>query len=92
MNTVTDRIAGVSGALAVKAPVIAATTADITLSGEQTIDGVAVVADDRVLVKNQTNAVENGIYDVTSTAWSRSKDFNGARDAVTGTQIGRAHV
>lgn len=52
-----------------------ATTADITLSGVQTIDGVGVLAGDRVLVKNQTDATGNGIYDVVSGgAWTRSDD------------------
>jgi len=59
-----------------KQPVIAATTANITLSGAQTIDTVAVVAGDRVLVKNQTNAYENGIYVAASGAWARSADAN----------------
>ena len=49
-STSTDRIDGLSAALAIKAPVRVATTANITLSGEQTIDGVAVVEHDRVLV------------------------------------------
>ena len=39
-----------------KEPVEVATTANITLSGTQTIDGVAIVADDRVLVRAQTDA------------------------------------
>ena len=47
-STTTDRLAGVTAGLASKAPVRAATTGNITLSGAQTIDGVAVVADDRV--------------------------------------------
>ena len=58
-----------------KAPVTAATTVaggNITLSGAQTIDTVSVVAGDTVLVKNQTNAAENGIYDVKSGPWTRS--------------------
>ena len=38
------------------------TTENITLSGTQTIDGIAVVSDNRILVKNQTTASENGIY------------------------------
>jgi len=57
-----------------KKMVRAATTANITLSGEQTIDGVSVVADDRVLVKDQTAATENGIYKASAGAWSRWVD------------------
>lgn len=55
-----------------KAPVTAATTANITLSGPQTIDTVAVVAGNTVLVKNQTNSAENGIYKVNAGAWTYS--------------------
>ena len=52
-----------------------ATTADITLSGVQTIDGVGVLAGDRVLVKNQSDKTENGVYNVVSGgAWTRSED------------------
>lgn len=60
--------------LDVKVSVRVATTANITLSGTQTIDGIAVQVGDRVLVKNQTNAAENGIYVVASGAWARSED------------------
>jgi phage-related tail fiber protein len=60
--------------LDVKASVRAATTANITLSGTQTIDGVAVIAGDRVLVKDQSTASTNGIYVVAAGAWSRSTD------------------
>ena len=83
----TDRISGYTAEVALKAPVVACTTANITLSGEQTIDGIAVVANDRVLVANQTDASENGIYDVSTTSWARSKDFNGSRDVVSGTRV-----
>lgn len=58
-----------------KESVRAATTANIALSGLLTIDGVVTVRDDRVLVKNQTDARQNGIYDVRATAWKRSSDF-----------------
>jgi len=51
-----------------------ATTANITLSGTQTIDGVSVVAGNRVLVKDQSTASQNGIYVVAAGAWSRSTD------------------
>lgn len=57
-----------------KGAVRAATTANITLSGTQTIDGVVLIAGDRVLVKNQTTASDNGIYIVSSGSWSRSSD------------------
>ncbi len=57
-----------------KASCRAATTANITLSGTQTIDGVAVIVGDRVLVKDQSSASQNGIYVVASSTWSRSTD------------------
>jgi phage-related tail fiber protein len=57
-----------------KNAVRAATTANITLSGAQTIDGVSIVAGDRVLVKNQTTASENGLYVAATGAWVRSDD------------------
>jgi len=65
----------VAQGLAAKAPVLVATTANITLSGEQTIDGVLTSAS-RVLVKNQTNAADNGIYVSAAGAWARSADAN----------------
>ena len=55
-------------------PVRVATTANITLSGTQTIDGVALSVGDRVLVKDQTTQTQNGIYVVASGAWSRATD------------------
>jgi hypothetical protein len=57
-----------------KQPVLCGTTANITLSGLQTIDGVTVVAGNRVLVKNQTTTSQNGIYLASATAWSRAPD------------------
>lgn len=59
-----------------KDSVRAATTANITLSGTQTIDGISLSADQRILVKNQTDATENGIYVVASGSWSRASDMN----------------
>lgn len=82
-----DRIQGLSGSLAIKTPVRVATTAAISLSGEQTIDGVAVVEGDRVLVKDQADTTENGIYDASTGAWARSLDFDGANDVKNGTLV-----
>lgn len=59
-----------------KASARVATTANITLSGTQTIDGVAVIAGDRVLVKDQSTQADNGIYVVAAGSWSRSADAN----------------
>ena len=53
-----------------KNPVTAATTTNITLSGLQTVDTVSLVAGNTVLVKNQTNNAQNGIYQVNSGAWT----------------------
>ena len=61
--------------LDVKASVRVATTTGITLANVQTIDGISLAAGDRVLVKDQTNSAENGIYDVVSGGnWTRSSD------------------
>lgn len=86
-STITDRLNGLTTSTAVKSPVRVATTANITLSGLQTIDGVTVAALDRVLVKDQTDAAENGIWVAASGAWSRASDFNGSFDAVGGTLV-----
>lgn len=69
-----------------KQEVVVGTTANITLSGTQTIDGIAVVAGNRVLVKNQTTQTQNGIYVVASGAWTR------ATDADSSIEIGSATV
>tara|TARA_R100000278_G_scaffold79389_1_gene61466 strand:+ start:2250 stop:3731 length:1482 start_codon:yes stop_codon:yes gene_type:complete len=72
---------GVSQGLDVKEAVKVATTANITLSGTQTIDGVAVSADERVLVKNQSTASQNGLYLCKSGSWARTDDLATGDDA-----------
>lgn len=67
-----------------KQSVRVATTANITLSGAQTIDGVAVVAGDRVLVKNQTTGSQNGIYVASNTGWTRAADADQDADVTAG--------
>lgn len=59
-----------------KQSVKAATTTNITLSGLQNIDGISVQAGDRVLVKNQSTASQNGIYVASASAWARAADMN----------------
>lgn len=77
---------GLSSGLDYKDSVRAATTTNITLSGAQTIDGVSVVATNRVLVKNQNTGADNGIYVASAGAWTR------AADASTGTLTSGAFV
>ena len=55
-----------------KQPALTGTSANITLSGLQTINGVTLVAGDTVLVKNQTTASQNGIYVASAGAWTYS--------------------
>lgn len=74
--------AAVNG-LAWKDSVRVATAGNITLSGTQTIDGVAVVAGNRVLVKNQTTASANGIYVAAAGAWTRATDADSSGDLVS---------
>jgi hypothetical protein len=66
----------VAQGLDTKASVVAGTTANILLTGAQTIDGISIVATDRVLVKNQTAPAENGIYVASATAWARAADMS----------------
>ena len=75
-----------------------ATTGNITLSGTQTIDGVAAVAGNRILVKDQTLPEFNGIYVVAAGAWSRSTDMDSlspvdeVNKAYVAVQEGTAHA
>jgi hypothetical protein len=73
--------------LAYKAPVRAATTTNITLSGTQTIDGVGLLIGNRVLVKNQTVPSQNGIYLVQSSAWIRSADMDADSEVQPGVAV-----
>ena len=71
----------VAQGLDVKDSVKVATTANITLSGTQTIDGVAVSADERVLVKDQSTASQNGLYLCKASTWVRTDDLAAGSDA-----------
>ena len=67
--------------LVVKTDCAVATTANISLSGEQTIDGVTT-STSRILVKDQSTASQNGIYTTASGSWSRVSDFDAAGDQI----------
>ena len=85
-SSTTDRRLGLTGGTAIKAPCACATTGNITLNGEQTVDGVTT-SSSRVLVKNQTDGTQNGIYDSSSGTWTRSLDADGNNDLVSGTLV-----
>ena len=70
--------------LDVKDSVKAASTANVSLTGAQTIDTVSLVAGDRVLLKNQTAGAENGIWVVAAGAWARSTDADTAVKLTSG--------
>jgi len=67
-----------------KDAVRAATTGNITLSAPQTIDGVGVIAGERVLVKDQTTASQNGPYQVNAGAWTRTTDADTSAKVTAG--------
>ncbi|MBZ9922244.1 hypothetical protein LB579_31700 [Mesorhizobium sp. BR1-1-7] len=68
-------------------PVRLATTANIALYGLQTIDAVEVQVGDRVLVKDQKNATQNGIYTASDGHWRRPADTCGTCDLQKGTTV-----
>lgn len=89
----TDRRLGLVGNTPYKAPATVVATANVTQSGEQTIDGVALKAvnaagiADRVLCTGQTSSVNNGLWDVSTSSWTRSQDANGNYDIRKGSQV-----
>jgi hypothetical protein len=73
--------------LDIKNSVKVATTANITLSNTQTIDGVSLSVGDRVLVKDQSSAVQNGVYVVASGSWTRATDADAPAELNPGTFV-----
>jgi hypothetical protein len=78
-----------------KASVRVATTANITLSNTQTVDGIALSAGDRVLVKDQTTTSQNGVYIVAAGAWTRATDADSWAEMISmfvWVEVGTAHA
>lgn len=88
-----DRRFGLVGNSAFKAPVTALASSNITQSGQQAVDGISVLASnaagvpDRVLCMGQTDATKNGIWDVSTGPWTRSKDSDGNYDLTQGSTV-----
>ncbi|WP_429139262.1 glycine-rich domain-containing protein [Aeromonas veronii] len=83
----TDYVQGELQKLDAKQSVRAATVANITLSGAQTIDGVTLTVGDRVLVKDQTTAAQNGIYLVAAQSWTRATDADNGTKLSSGARV-----
>jgi hypothetical protein len=76
----------VSLGFVVHPPAIVVSTSNVALSGLPTIDGVTLVATNRVLLINQSNPIENGLWVAAAGAWTRPSDF------LSGTLAGEAYV
>ncbi|MCP4547040.1 MAG: hypothetical protein GY835_11295 [bacterium] len=73
----------------------AASTGNVTLSGEQTHDGVSLVSGNRFLAKDQTAPAQNGLYDIATGAWTRCTDmdsWNEVPNAVVAVEQGTANA
>lgn len=84
LNQISQAQAGVK---AVKDPVRVLANTNIALTGLQTIDGVTLVANDRVALIGQTTASQNGLYSVASGAWSRVTDMDANTELTGGTEF-----
>ena len=76
-------IGAVSSGIDVKDPVETVADVDITLSGEQTINGVTTSAS-RIAVIGQTDDTENGYYLTAAGAWSRTTDADEDAEVTNG--------
>lgn len=83
----TEYVDGISSGLTFKDNVKVATVGNSSLSGLNDIDGVGVIAGDRIFVFSQTNEAENGIYIAASGSWTRATDFNTTANITSGTFI-----
>lgn len=70
-----------------KQSVRVATTASLTLSGLQTVDGVQLAVGNRVLVKNQVASKDNGLYVAAIGAWARSTDADASSEVTPGLTV-----
>lgn len=83
MTTFDERLALVASS-SFKHPCKSAATSNVTLSGEQTVDGRGVVAGDRVLLTGQSSGAENGVWVVSAGDWTRPLDFDETREFYSG--------
>lgn len=84
---VDDSVAGAINRLDFKQSVLVATTGPVVLAGVQAIDGFAVPAGSRVLVKDQAQAKDNGLYVVGPDSWVRSVDADSSEKVTPGLMV-----
>ncbi|WP_247269388.1 MULTISPECIES: phage tail-collar fiber domain-containing protein [Pseudomonas] len=75
------------GKLDGKQSVRVAASTNIVLNGAQQIDGVAVIAGDRILLANQTLAKDNGLWIVANGDWVRATDANTSAKVTPGLTV-----
>lgn len=74
----------------IKDPVRVASTANVTIASTgngATMDGVTLATDDRVLLKDQSSASENGIYTVGASSLTRAADMDATDEVKPGTLV-----
>lgn len=64
-----------------KKPVRLAATVNMPLNGLPLVDGIQVADKDEILLFNQTNPIENGVWVVSAGAWTRRKDSTGQAES-----------
>ena len=87
LDELSNRVDAGAAGVAIKKAVRVVATGNVTLNGPQTVDGVLLAADDRVLLAGQTDATKNGIYVVKSAAWVRAEDADENGELAPGTLV-----
>ena len=84
----TDRLSGFNMGVSMKVACCVTSTKALTLSGVQVVDGITVGnAQERVLERNATSAINNGIYIADSSSWLRARDCDGNKDLLPGSLV-----
>lgn len=84
MAYVQTQVSNAAAGIDAKPSVRVVANANVTLSGTQTIDGVALSAGDRVLVRGQSTGSQNGVYVVAAGAWTRAVDADATGELTPG--------
>lgn len=79
--------AGLNWKTSVRAATTAAGTLATSFAAAQIIDGVTLATNDRILIKNQATASENGIYLVTGATPTRTVDANSSANFLDNTAM-----